>query len=325
MENKIVIYNSPNANVHLNIKFDGSNFWLTQDEIAELFGVKRPAITKHINNIFSSKELKENSVCSKMELTARDGKRYKTKMYNLDMVISVGYRVNSILATNFRMWATKTLKKFLMKGYVINRKMLKKQSEYFEELKKSVDFISSKSNSAQLRGEVDSLLSLISEYTNSIYLLSKYDNNGLKVGGKLSTKEHFILTYSDVKDFIDKIKSNYSKKLSKFFGIENSKKLEGIVGGINQTFDGKYLYKSIEEKAANLLYLVIKDHPFVDGNKRIGSTLFVYYLSQNKLLNTKNGERKINDRALVALALLIAVSEPNEKNTLIKLVVNLIK
>lgn len=168
------------------------------------------------------------------------------------------------------------------------------------------------------------MLDLISDYTNSIYLLTKYDENKLNLSG-LNKKIKYKLTYDEVKDFIEGIKINYKGKLSDIFGQENGHGLKSIVGAINQTFDGNYLYRSIEEQAANLLYLTIKDHPFVDGNKRVGSTLFVYFLNQNGILKNKNGENKISDRALVALALLIATSDPREKDNLIKLVVNLIK
>lgn len=324
MENKIVLYKSPSGKIDLKVSFDGKTVWLTQDQTALVFGVNRPAITKHLKNIFESGELKENSVCSKMELTADDGKKYNTKIYNLDAIISVGYRVNSLKATQFRIWATNVLKKYLTKGYVVNKKRILQQKKIFKEFKNSIDFITSKSKFDQLKTETDSLLDLISDYTNSIYLLTKYDENKLNLDG-LNKKIKYELTYEEVKNFIKEIKINYSGKLSDIFGRENGHGLKSIVGAINQTFDGKYLYRSIEEQAANLLYMVIKDHPFIDGNKRVGSTLFVYFLNQNGILKNINGENKISDRALVALALLIAISNPQEKDNLIKLVVNLIK
>lgn len=324
MENKIVLYKSPSGKIDLKVSFDGKTVWLTQDQVAIVFGVNRPAITKHLKNIFKSKELNEKSVCSKMELTANDGKKYNTKIYNLDAIISVGYRVNSLKATEFRIWATGVLRKYLVKGYVINKKKILKQKKIFEEFKKNIDFITSKSRFDQLKTETDSLLDLISDYTNSIYLLTKYDDHKLKLDG-LSKKINYELNYDEVKKFIQEIRNNFKQNLSSNFGQENGHGLKSIVGAISQTFDGKYLYRSIEEQAANLLYMVIKDHPFVDGNKRVGSTLFVYFLNQNRILKNKNGENKISDKALVALALLIAVSNPQEKDNLIKLVVNLIK
>ncbi len=325
MENKIVLYKSPQGKIDLRVSFDGKTLWLTQDQIAVVFDVNRPAITKHLKNIFKTGELEEISVCSKMELTADDGKKYKTKIYNLDAIISVGYRVNSLKATEFRIWATNILRNYLVKGYVFNKKRILEQKKIFEEFKNSVDFITSKSKVDQLKSETDSLLSLISDYTNSIYLLTQYDDHKLKLDG-LTKKVRYILTYEETINFINGIKDRFGKKLSANFGQENGvNSLNGIVGAINQTYDGKYLYRSVEEQAANLLYMVIKDHAFIDGNKRIGSTLFVYYLNQNGILKNNLGENKISDRALVALALLIATSNPKEKDDLIKLVVNLIK
>jgi len=324
MENKIVLYKSPNGNIDLKVSFDGKTVWLSQKQMAELFGKDVRTINEHIQNIFNTSELIEKSVVRKFRITADDGKNYLTNFYNLDMIISVGYRVNSIQGTQFRIWATNVLKKYLVDGYVLNEKRLSQQKEIFKEFKENIDFITSKSKFSQLRSETESLLDLISDYTNSIYLLTKYDENKLNLSG-LNKKIKYKLTYDEVKDFIEGIKINYKGKLSDIFGQENGHGLKSIVGAINQTFDGNYLYRSIEEQAANLLYLTIKDHPFVDGNKRVGSTLFVYFLNQNGILKNKNGENKISDRALVALALLIATSDPREKDNLIKLVVNLIK
>ena len=324
MENKIVLYKSPNGNIDLKVSFDGKTVWLSQKQMAELFGKDVRTINEHIQNIFNTSELIEKSVVRKFRITADDGKNYLTNFYNLDMIISVGYRVNSIQGTQFRIWATNVLKKYLVDGYVLNEKRLSQQKEIFKEFKENIDFITSKSKFSQLGSETESLLDLISDYTNSIYLLTKYDENKLNLSG-LNKKIKYKLTYDEVKDFIEGIKINYKGKLSDIFGQENGHGLKSIVGAINQTFDGNYLYRSIEEQAANLLYLTIKDHPFVDGNKRVGSTLFVYFLNQNGILKNKNGENKISDRALVALALLIATSDPREKDNLIKLVVNLIK
>jgi len=245
MENKIVLYKSPNGSIDLRVSFDGKTVWLTQDQIAIVFGVNRPAITKHLKNIFESGELKENSVCSKMELTADDGKKYKTKIYNLDAIISIGYRVNSLKATEFRIWATNVLKKYLVKGYVINRKRILQQKKIFEEFKNSIDFITSKSKFDQLKTETDSLLDLISDYTNSIYLLTKYDDHKLNLDG-LFKKINYELSYDEVKNFIQEIRNNFKQTLSNNFGQENGHGLKSIVGAISQTFDGKYLYRSIE-------------------------------------------------------------------------------
>jgi len=324
MENKIVLYKSPSGNIDLKVSFDGKTVWLSQKQMAELFKKDIKTISEHIKNIFNEGELIENSVIRNFRITASDGKVYLTNFYNLDVIISVGYRVNSIQGTQFRIWATGVLRKYLIKGYVINKKRILQQKKIFEEFKNSIDFITSKSKLDQLKTETDSLLDLISDYTNSIYLLTKYDENKLNLDG-LNKKIKYELTYEEVKNFIEEVKINYNGNLSDIFGRENGHGLKSVVGAINQTFDGKHLYKSIEEQAANLLYMVIKDHPFIDGNKRVGSTLFVYFLNQNGILKNENGENKISDKALVALALLIAISNPKEKENLIKLVVNLIK
>lgn len=324
MENKIVLYKSPSGNIDLKVSFDGKTVWLSQKQMAELFKKDIKTISEHIKNIFNEGELIENSVIRNFRITASDGKVYLTNFYNLDVIISVGYRVKSIQGTQFRVWATGVLRKYLIKGYVINKKRILQQKKIFEEFKNSIDFITSKSKLDQLKTETDSLLDLISDYTNSIYLLTKYDENKLNLDG-LNKKIKYELTYEEVKNFIEEVKINYNGNLSDIFGRENGHGLKSVVGAINQTFDGKHLYKSIEEQAANLLYMVIKDHPFIDGNKRVGSTLFVYFLNQNGILKNENGENKISDKALVALALLIAISNPKEKENLIKLVVNLIK
>lgn len=320
-----MLYKSPSGNIDLKVNFDGETVWLSQKQMAELFKKDVRTINEHIKNIFGEGELSEKSVIRKFRITADDGKAYLTNFYNLDVIISVGYRVKSIQGTRFRIWATKVLKNYLVKGYAINQKRILEQKKIFEEFKKTVDFVTSKSQLNQLKSETDSLLSLISDYTNSIYLLTKYDDHKLKLDG-LTKKVRYVLTYEETISFIREIKGSFGKGLSANFGQENGVHgLDGIVGAINQTFDGEYLYGSVEEQAANLFYMVIKDHPFVDGNKRIGSTLFVYYLNQNRILKNNLGENKISDRALVALALLIAVSDPKEKDDLIKLVVNLVK
>jgi prophage maintenance system killer protein len=324
-KNKIVLYKSSKGKIDLKVSFDKETVWLSQKQMAELFNKDIKTINEHIQNIFFEDELKKNSVIRKFRITADDGKTYLTNFYNLDVIISVGYRVKSIQGTRFRIWATKVLKNYLVKGYAINQKRILEQKKIFEDFKKTVDFVTSKSKLSQLKSETDSLLDLISDYTNSIYLLTQYDDHNLKLDG-LTKKVRYVLTYEETINFINGIKSNFGKKLSTNFGQENGvHNLDGIVGAVNQTFDGKYLYSSVEEQAANLLYMVIKDHPFVDGNKRIGSTLFVYFLNQNRILKNKLGENKISDRALVALALLIATSNPSEKEDLIKLVVNLVK
>lgn len=318
-EMEVVIYKDRDGEIEMNVGIKDSSTWLTQDQISKLFGTKRPAITKHLLNIFRSQELDENQVCSKMEHTANDGKKYLTMFYNLDVVISVGYRVNSKKATQFRIWATKVLKEYLLKGYSINQKLLSSQKNKFKELQATIDFVEEKSKDKLLDQQTHELLSLIKDYTKSLKILEEYDKG--KIKKQRGNTPVFEIDTKTARNIIKKTRDEIGKGL---FGVEIEYKFEGLMACLYQTFDGDDLYKTAEEKAANLLYLVIKDHPFADGNKRSASMLFIYYLSKNGMLYKENGERKINDNALVALSLLVAVSQPKEKDILIKVVISLI-
>lgn len=245
--------------------------------------------------------------------------------YSLDAIISVGYRVNSKKATQFRVWATTTLRKYLVDGYIINQKRLAEQERKLLDIQRTVELIREKSKFRELEGHEKDLLDIVSEYTKSLVLLNKFDEDSLELG----KVNRYIKYRFDADEYeavsLQIIKAMRRKyKLGELFGAERGDKIRGIVGAISQTFDGQELYGSIEEKAAHLLYFVIKDHPYSDGNKRIGSMLFLYFLRRNNYLLKKSGEPKINDNAMVALALLIAVSNPAEKENVIKLIVNLI-
>ncbi|MFH1968173.1 MAG: virulence protein RhuM/Fic/DOC family protein [bacterium] len=330
MENKeikkgeIIIYKADNK-IKIDVKLDQETVWLTQKQMAELFNKGLPTINEHIKNIFKEGELKENSVIRKFRITASDGKAYETNFYNLDVVISVGYRVKSQQGVRFRIWATNTLKNYLVKGYNVNEKRLLEAENKFKELQTTVDFLRQKSKHELLAGQEQEILNLLADYSKTLTLLEQYDK------GKLSTsksgKGKFVLDYETSSKIIKEIKKELitKKEASDLFGTDAQNGLAGILGNILQTFDKKELYPSIEEKAAHLLYFVIKDHPFVDGNKRIGSFLFVYFLDKNKYLYREIGEKKINDNALTALSLLIAISDPKEKDKLIKIITNLIK
>jgi death-on-curing family protein len=320
----IVIYKTKNG-PELEVKFEKETLWLTQAQIALLFGTQRPAVTKHLNNIFKSGELDKNSVCSILEHTASDGKKYRTQFYNLDAIIAVGYRVNSFRATQFRIWATKVLKNYLVQGYAINEKRLLEQIEKFKQLQRTIELIKQKSVLSELKGQAEELLSLISQYANSFTLLYQYDEN--KITAYKTKKSKFVLKYEDCKSLIEKLKQKLieKKEASELFGKEVNNKFKSIIGALYQTFNKKELYPTIEEKAANLLYLTIKDHPFVDGNKRIASFLFVYFLEKNNYLFKSNGERKIADTTLVALSLLIVTSKPTEKDIMINIITNLLR
>lgn len=324
---EIIIYKSTKG-PEIQVKLKKETVWLTQKQVAFLFNVNVPAISKHIRNIFKDGELNKNSTISKMEIVQKEGNRFikrNIEFFNLDLIISIGYRVNSQRATQFRIWATKTLKQHLLKGYTINEKRLLETKEKFNELQNTIKFLQEKSQTGLLQNQAGEILNLLSGYTKTLSILSQYDQGDVLIpqGKKVKTK----LQYKTCKEIIDELRRELinKKEAGDLFGSERNKSFEGIIKGLYQTFSGKELYKTIEEKASHLLYLTIKDHPFSDGNKRIASFLFIYFLDKNYYLYRETGERKINDNALVALALLIAVSNPKEKDVMIKIIMNLLK
>src|SRR3990167_9297721 len=321
---EIIIYKTSKNEVSLDVRLEEETVWLTQNQIALLFGTQRPAITKHLNNIFKTGELNKNSVSSILEHTASDGKIYKTQFYNLDAILSIGYRVNSKQATQFRIWATKTLKDHLLKGYTINEKRLLEAREKFQELQTAISFLQEKYKEELLSGQAGEILNLLSDYSKTLTLLEQYDKGQLKESKGEKTK--FILEYGNCLKIIAELKKELivKKEASDLFGNERDGSFEGIIKGLYQSFGGKELYPSIEDKASHLLYFIIKDHPFSDGNKRSAAFLFVYFLDKTDFLFKKTGERKINDNALVALALLVAESDPKEKDVMVKIIKNLI-
>lgn len=284
-----------------------------------MFDKNRRTISEHISNIFKESELDEFSVSRKFRHTAEDKKIYETKYYNLDVIISVGYRVKSKRGTQFRQWATKRLTDYLVKGKAINYERL-------SQLEQVVKIISNtKLDETISQKEIEGLLNILSNYTSSFILLNKFDSNSLDADNLTSTIVYEI-KYNEAKIAIEGLKKQLSitDEIGNLFGNEKDDSFKGILGNILQTFDGQYLYSSIEEQAANLLYLIIKNHPFSDGNKRIGAFLFVWFLEKNKHHLNKNNQVKINDNGLVALALLVAQSNPNDKELFIKLIINLI-
>jgi prophage maintenance system killer protein len=326
-ENSIIIY-KVNDKPELKIKFSGETIWMSQSQIADLFGVNIPAITKHIKNIYSARELVQNRTVSKMEIVQNEGKRQVKRavdFYNLDMIISVGYRVNSSRATQFRVWATEKLKELMLKGYALHEQRLKAYEAKVRELEQAKRIFSQALESRRTEGYEKELLNIITDYLDTWIVLNQYD------AGKIDTdstnsKEAKYLDYDDVKKTIDRFKLRLmaGKSASDLFGKEVGNKLEAILGNVRQSLHGREIYPSIEEKAAHLFYFLIKDHPFVDGNKRIGALLLLLFLIENRCLYNKRGDRVINDSALTALALLVAESKPEQKDTMVKLVTNLI-
>jgi len=320
----IVIYKPKGKEVEIRVKLEKETIWLNAHQIAQIFNIDRTVVVKHIQNIYKNNELFAKSTCAKIAQVAADGRIRRMNQYNLDMIISVGYRVDSKQATQFRVWATRILKQHILQGYTINQKRLLETQTKFKELQNAITFLQKKSRKKLLKGQEKEILDLLGEYSKTLSILEQYDKRKIKKAK--GQKGKFVLSYDNCKDIIIKIKENLmtKKEASNFFGIEVEKKFESAIENLRQTFAKKELYRTIEEKAAHLLYLTIKDHPFIDGNKRIASFLFIYFLDKNDYLYRKNGEKKINDNALVALALLIAESNPKEKDILIGIVTNLI-
>lgn len=325
MESKgeIIIYQAQNGSSKLEVRLQGGTVWLSQKQMADLFQRERSVVTKHINNVFKENELDEKSNVHFLHIANSDK---PTAFYNLDVIISVGYRVKSSRGTQFRVWATQTLKDHLVKGYTLNEKRLQEQQEKFKELHKTVEFLKTTLGTKNLSGnEAQGLLEIISAYTRSFVLLNQFDSNTLQADASGKEPTHAI-NYNEAIEAIGQLKQRLTTagEASDLFGREREEAFGGILNSVVQTFGGEYLYPGIEEQAAHLLYFVIKNHPFADGNKRIGAFLFVWFLHLNKHLLKKGGEAKINDNALVALALLIAQSDPATKELMITLVINLI-
>ncbi len=320
---EIIIYKGKSGLAKLEVRLKEETVWLSQSQLADLFSVDRSVVTKHLNNIFRSGELHEKSNVQKMHIPFSDK---PAKFYSLDAVLSVGYRVNSKRATEFRLWATNVLKKFLLQGYALNEKRLFQAGrEKLGKLQKAINLIEDRIISPALEGHEKELISIIREYTNSLSLLYQYDEGKLTAKGRGKTRH--LLAYEECVSLIGELRAQLiaRKEASPLFGNESGDKLKGVIGSVEQTFDGHELYPTVEDKAAHLLYFIIKDHPFTDGNKRIGSILFIYFLERNNFMFSKNGERKISDAALTAIALLMATSAPREKDAMISLIINLIE
>jgi len=321
-ENKgeIVIYRDKDKNIILEADLRKDTIWLTQAQIAYLFDAERSVITKHLDNIFKSGELGEKSNVQKKHIGGSDK---PVKMYGLDAILSVGYRVNSKKATQFRIWATNTLRSYIVKGYALNRKqLLNAKEKQLADLEQAVKLIAKTVKVKQLtRPEENGLLKVITGYTKSWILIQKYDNRDLKLSGRVEKKES-IFDYDFAKMAIDELKKDLvsRKEASNLFGAERENGFKKIMDILMNSPKESV----IEEKSANLLYLIVKNRPFVDGNRRVASFLFILYLVKNGILFKANGEKKINDDMLVALTLLTAESDPAQKDIIIKLIVNFI-
>lgn len=318
----VVFYAEKDKGVKLELRLKNNTLWLDAHKIAAIFGVERPAIVKHIHNIYKTGELRKKATCSKMEQVASDGKLREMNIYNLDMVISVGYRVNSRRATQFRIWATDILRRHLVEGYTLNQKLLKAKEEKFLAFQRAIKLIESVKTRKPLEyREAMGLLDVIRDYSRALGLLDDYDHGRVAVKG-VRRGSGFRLTYELALKAVAQLQAGAGG--STIFGREKDRSFAGSIGAIYQTFSDKELYPSAEEKAAHLLYFVVKNHSFVDGNKRIAAALFLWFLEKNRLLYRADGSKRLADNALVALTLMIAESSPPEKDLVVRLVVNLI-
>jgi prophage maintenance system killer protein len=316
----IVIYQSENGTASLEVRLDHETVWLTQDQMAELFGRERSVITKHLRNVFKEGELEENSVRAKYAHTAIDGKEYQTQFYNLDAIISVGYRVNSKQGTRFRQWATQVLRDHIVKGYTVNEQRLREESAKLREMRRTMELLARTLTAQELVTDTGrDVLRVINDYAYALATLDRYDHGTLAIEG-VTRKALHVIDYDEGIQIVNSMKREFDG----LFGVEKDQGFKSALGSIYQTFDGEELYPSVEEKGANLLYFVVKNHAFSDGNKRIAAALFIYFLGMNAILYRADGNKRLADNALVALTLLIAESRPEEKETIVKVVVNLI-
>lgn len=321
----IKIFQSKDKRTEIQVIVQSESVWLSQKQMSELFEKDSDTIGLHLRNIYKSGELIEKATTEKYSVVQKEGNRNvkrTIKLYNLDAIISVGYKVNSKRGVQFRIWANQVIKDYLINGYAINEKKLKAQIDNLKSLKETVLLLTKVTEQKKLTGEEsEGLLKIVSDYAYALDVLDQYDYQSLKISDT-SDREIFRITYKDAIQKISQLRKLYGNSL--LFGKEKDDSFKSSISTIYQTFDKKDLYPSMEEKAANLLYLVTKNHSFVDGNKRIAAFLFLFFLEKNNLLFKENGEKRIPDNALVALTLMIAVSQPEEKDTMIKVIVNLI-
>jgi len=314
-DSQIIFYQTEDGTIQIETRLQDETVWLTQEQMAELFQKNRTVITRHINNTFRDGELDEISNVQKMHFPFSDK---PTKIYSLDVIISVGYRVKSKRGTQFRVWANKVLKEYLIKGYALNEKLLEQQKEKLIDLNKAIKLISSIAKHELLSmSETESLLLLLERYSDALNVLDNYDYqrfNDIKIGNNCGYK----LEYNEITRIIIEMRKSIGN--SDLFGREKDESLKSSISAIYQTFDGHDLYLSIEEKSANLLYFLVKNHSFVDGNKRIAAALFLYFLDKNNILNKSSNTMIIDNNSLVALTLMIANSNPKEKDLIVNIV-----
>lgn len=320
-DKEVVIYKTEDNKVELKVNLKKDTVWLTQAQMSSLFDKAKSTINEHVQNIFREGELEETAVKRKFGNSEFSTK--PTNFYNLDVIISVGYRVKSQRGTQFRIWATNVLRKYLVDGYAINQKRLEAESKKYLALKSQIKTLKNViENESVNLDESKELIAIIADYSQKLDILDQFDNRTISLPANTTKKEANIIIYDEAVKEIDKLRKQF--QATQIFGNEKDNGFKSALKTIFQTFEGKDLYPSLEEKAANLLYLIIKNHPFSDGNKRIGSFMFIRFLDINGLLYRKDGGKLVEDATLVAIALLIAQSDPKDKELMVRLVVNLI-
>ena len=320
----ILLYQSPDGAIRLDVQLDHETVWLTQAQMTVLFNTTKQNVSLHVRNLFREGELAESTSVKESLTLLPDGREYRTNSYNLDVIISVGYRVKSARGTQFRQWATQVLRDYLVRGFALNERRLSENARQLADLKRLVQLQGRIAATQELSpDQSNALLRILGDYARALDVLDQYDHQRLRVAREnVSADTDYELTYAEALSTIEALKAQFGG--SELFGREKDQSFESSVRTIYQSFGGQELYPSVEEKAANLLYFVVKNHSFSDGNKRIAAFLFVYFLDRNGCLYHADGSRRLADNALVALTLLIAESQPEEKDTLVTLVVNLI-
>ncbi|WP_324781188.1 virulence protein RhuM/Fic/DOC family protein [Thiobacillus sedimenti] len=312
---EIVLYRAADGGPALDVRLERESVWLSLNQLADLFERDKSVISRHLRNVFKEGELERSAVVAKNATTAADGKTYQVEYFNLDAIISVGYRVNSLRGTQFRIWATNVLRQHLVQGYTVHAQRLK-------ELNQAVRLVADVAHRRTLSGdEASALLEVVADYAYALEVLDDYDHQRVRLG-EVSPGPVAALVLDEARQVIARMGERFGA--SSLFGREKDDGLEGSLSAVMQTFDGQEVYPSLEEKAAHLLYFLVKNHHFVDGNKRIAAALFLWFLQKNQALYRADGGKRIADNALVAMTLLIAESRPDEKGVLTRVVVNLI-
>jgi prophage maintenance system killer protein len=326
---EVIVYTTPDGDARVDVRLERETVWLAQQQMAELFGRERSVITKHVRNVFQEGELAPEATCAKFAQVQSEGARTVTREvehYNLDVIISVGYRVKSLRGTQFRIWATRTLREHLVRGYTLYERRLRERG--LGEIEQAVGLLArTLATHALVSDEGRAVLEVVQQYTRAWRLLLEYDEERLAAAPARPVAPTAMLTLDDARAAAASLRANLTQRgeAGPLFGQERGEGLAGILGAIEQTYGGNPLYPSVQLRAAHLLYFVIKDHPFGDGNKRIGTLLFLDYLRRNGLFLRADGTPRLADNAMVALALLVAANEPRQKELMVRLVLNLLE